>query len=102
MVGMRIVAGSRRGRKLAAPEGSATRPTSDRVREAVFNALYSLGDPIDGATVVDLFAGTGAYGLEALSRGAAHAVFVESNRPAFAVLTANIRALDFTSAATTT
>lgn len=87
---MRIVAGTARGRKLAAPDGLDTRPTGDRVREAVFNALYSLDDAIDGATVLDLFAGTGALGLEALSRGAAHVTFVERNPKVLRVLEANI------------
>lgn len=88
---MRVVAGSSRGRRLVAPEGTSTRPTSDRVREAVFNALGSL-DAIDGATVADLFAGTGALGIEALSRGAAHATFVERDRRALAALRANLDA----------
>ena len=87
---MRIVAGSARGRKLAAPDGPDTRPTSDRVREAMFNALYSLDDVVADATVLDLFAGTGALGLEALSRGAAHAVFVERNPRALRALEQNI------------
>lgn len=88
---MRVVAGQSRGRRLVAPEGSTTRPTSDRVREAVFNALVSL-DAIEGATVADLFAGTGALGIEALSRGAAHATFVERDRRALAALRANLDA----------
>ncbi len=67
---MRVVAGTARGRRLVAPDGQDTRPTSDRVRESIFNALHSL-DAIDGASVVDLFAGSGALGIEALSRGAA-------------------------------
>ncbi len=87
---MRIVAGSARGRKLVAPDGPETRPTSDRVREAMFNALYSLDDAVADATVLDLFAGTGALGLEALSRGAAHAVFVERNPRALRALEQNI------------
>jgi 16S rRNA (guanine966-N2)-methyltransferase len=76
---VRIVAGTARGRRIEAPPGRDTRPTTDRVREALFNALNSLG-AITGATVVDLFAGSGALGLEALSRGAAHVTFVESDR----------------------
>lgn len=72
-----------------APPGGATRPTSDRVREAVFNALGSL-DALEGATVVDLFAGSGALGIEALSRGAAHVTFVEPDRAARAAVTANL------------
>jgi hypothetical protein len=73
------VAGSARGRRLIAPTGERTRPTSDRVREAVFNSLGSQG-VLDAAFVVDLFAGTGALGIEALSRGAEHAWFVEHDR----------------------
>ena len=87
---MRVVAGSRRGRRLTAPEGHDTRPTSDRVREAVFNALFSLDDPVGGARVVDLFAGTGALGLEALSRGAAHVTFVERDPRALGALERNV------------
>ena len=87
---MRIVAGSARGRKLVAPDSPTTRPTSDRVREAIFNALYSLDDAVDQASVLDLFAGSGALGLEALSRGAAHVTFVERDRQALPVLERNI------------
>jgi 16S rRNA (guanine966-N2)-methyltransferase len=85
---MRIVAGRAKGRRLASP-ADATRPTSDRAREGLFNSLASLLD-LDGARVLDLFAGTGAVGLEALSRGAAEAVFVESDRAALAVLRRNV------------
>ncbi len=85
---MRIVAGAARGRRLAAPP-DGTRPTSDRVREALFNTLAA-SRPLEGARVLDLFAGTGAVGLEALSRGAAEAVFVERGRAALAVLRRNI------------
>lgn len=87
---MRIVAGEWRGRKLAAPRGMAVRPTADRVREAIFSIL---GGRVAGADVLDLFAGTGALGLEALSRGAREAVFVESDPAAFAALRRNIAAL---------
>jgi 16S rRNA (guanine966-N2)-methyltransferase len=83
---MRIVAGSRKGRRIEAPEGLATRPTSDRVRESAFNLI----GPVDGAAVLDLFAGSGAMGLEALSRGAASAVFVESSRDACRQINANL------------
>ena len=83
---MRIVAGSRKGHRIAAPKGDATRPTSDRVRENAFNLI----GPIEDATVLDLFAGSGAMGLEALSRGAARAVFVESDRAACRVINANL------------
>jgi 16S rRNA (guanine966-N2)-methyltransferase len=87
---MRIVAGSRGGRRISAPAGSATRPTSDRVREALFSVLGDIG----GLRVLDLFAGSGALGLEALSRGAAEATFVDSAQPAVKVLRANLAALD--------
>lgn len=87
---MRVVAGSARGLRLDAPPGRGTRPTSDRMREALFNSLGSL-DLVAGASVVDLFAGSGALGIEALSRGAASATFVESDRTAVAVIEANLR-----------
>lgn len=94
---MRIVAGSWRGRALAAPKGEATRPTADRVRQALFDMLLHAPwggyDRIVGATVLDAFAGTGALGLEALSRGAAHAHFIERDRAALAALRANIASL---------
>lgn len=86
---MRVIAGRFGGRRLAAPRGAATRPTADRVREALFSMLGSL----DGASVLDLFAGTGALGIEALSRGAAQAVFVERDRLALSALRANLAAL---------
>ena len=85
---MRIVAGAFRGRRLAAPRGRDVRPTSDRVREAVFSIL----GPLDGMLVLDLFAGTGAMGLEAISRGAAGATFVEIDRQALEVVRRNIDA----------
>ena len=78
---MRVVAGTAGGLRLVAPPGRETRPTSDRVREATFNALGSLG-AIEEARVLDLFAGSGALGIEALSRGAQHATFVERDRHA--------------------
>lgn len=86
---MRVIAGSLRGRRIAAPAGTLTRPTSDRVREALFNAIGSRLD-LRGAHVVDLFAGTGALGIEALSRGAAHATFVERDRAALRILRRNL------------
>lgn len=89
---MRVIAGEFRGRKLLTPEGVTTRPTTDKVRLAVFNALQSL-DVIEGAAVVDLFAGSGAVGIEALSRGAARCTFVERDRDALRALRANIDAL---------
>ena len=84
----RIVAGSAKGRRLAVPQ-RGTRPTSERAREALFSSLAGLVD-IDGARVLDLFAGTGAVGLEALSRGAAWATFVDSDRTACEILRANV------------
>ena len=86
---MRVVAGTHGGRRLTAPPGRDTRPTSDRVREAVFSILGSL----DGARVLDLYAGSGALGIEALSRGAATATFVESNARAADAIRANLRAV---------
>ena len=88
---MRIVGGSARGRRLRAPPGG-TRPTSERAREALFNRLATLLD-LDGSRVLDLYAGSGAVGLEALSRGAAYVCFVESDRRAADVLDANIAAV---------
>ena len=83
---MRIIAGTYRGHRIAAPKGRETRPTSDRVRENAFNLI----GPVDDAEVLDLFAGSGAMGLEALSRGAAHATFVEHDRDACRVIDANL------------
>lgn len=85
---MRIIAGSAGGRRFAVPSGSATRPTSDRAREALFSTLTSLLD-LDGAAVLDLYAGSGALGLEALSRGAAEATFVESDPAAARLIARN-------------
>jgi len=96
---MRVVAGDLRGRRIEAPISEATRPTTDKVRQAVFNALGSL-DLVEGARVLDLFAGTGAMGIEALSRGAAHCVFVERDRDALIVLKKNIATLGLTDRAT--
>ncbi|MGE3066428.1 MAG: 16S rRNA (guanine(966)-N(2))-methyltransferase RsmD [Hyphomicrobiaceae bacterium] len=97
---MRVVGGQLRGRALVAPPGDATRPTSDRVREAVFNILaHGIPDfTIEGARVLDLFAGTGALGLEALSRGAAFCVFVEEAAEARGAIRANIETLGLTGA----
>ena len=93
---MRIVAGAWRGRRLAAPAGQATRPTADRVRQALFDMLlhapWGGRARVEGAAVLDAFAGTGALGLEALSRGAARASFIEHDRAALAALRANIAA----------
>jgi 16S rRNA (guanine966-N2)-methyltransferase len=91
---MRIIAGDRRGSKIAAPKGDTTRPTSDRVREAAYNLI----GPVDDAAVLDLFAGSGAMGLEALSRGARRCVFVESDRAACRVIHDNLEKLRFTGA----
>ncbi|MGH7117483.1 MAG: 16S rRNA (guanine(966)-N(2))-methyltransferase RsmD [Acetobacteraceae bacterium] len=93
---MRIIGGALRGRRLSAPIGGATRPTADRVRQALFDSLAHAGwagpEVIEGARVLDAFAGTGALGLEALSRGAAACVFFETNEAALLALTANIAA----------
>jgi len=91
---MRIVAGSRKGHRIAAPKGVVTRPTGDRVREAAF----SLIGPLEDASVLDLFAGSGAMGLEALSRGATRCVFVERDRAACRVITQNLEKLRLTGA----
>jgi len=91
---MRIVGGRLRGRALAAPKSQAIRPTADRLREALFNILvHAYGDPVTGARVLDLFAGTGALGLEALSRGAAFALFIDDAAEARALLRENVAAL---------
>lgn len=89
---MRIVGGRWRGRRLTAPAGSATRPTADRVREALFSILESRFGSLGGVSVLDAFAGSGALGLEALSRGAARCTFVEVDRAAGRVLGANVEA----------
>jgi 16S rRNA (guanine966-N2)-methyltransferase len=93
---MRIIAGRWKGRALVAPSGLATRPTSDRARQAIFDQLWHAPwagrDMLEGATVLDGFAGTGAMGLEALSRGAARAFFMEQDRAALAALRTNITA----------
>ena len=96
---MRIVGGRLRGRTLAAPRSQAIRPTADRLREALFNILmHAYGDPVTGARVLDLFAGTGALGLEALSRGAAFALFVDDGAEARALLRENVEALGLAAA----
>lgn len=92
----RIIAGVWGGRRLATPKGSGTRPTSDRVREALFATLASVLGGLDGLRVLDLFAGSGALGLEAASRGAAHVDLVEADRGAAAVITANVLGLEAT------
>jgi 16S rRNA (guanine966-N2)-methyltransferase len=91
---VRIIAGTHRGARIGAPKGVATRPTGDRVREAAFNLI----GPVDGATVLDLFAGSGAMGLEALSRGAASVTFVEAERAACRTIADNLAKLRLTGA----
>jgi 16S rRNA (guanine966-N2)-methyltransferase len=91
---VRIVAGSRKGHSIEAPSGVVTRPTGDRVREA----LFSIVGPVEDASVLDLFAGSGALGLEALSRGASGCVFVESDRAAARVIRSNLEKLRLTGA----
>ena len=91
---MRIVGGALRGRAIIAPKSKAIRPTADRLRESLFNILiHSFDDPVTGARVLDLFAGTGALGIEALSRGAAFALFVDQGAEARALLRENVAAL---------
>lgn len=90
---LRIIAGQWRGRALAVPKGEVTRPTADRTREALFSMLVSRIGGFDGLAVADFFAGTGALGLEALSRGAARCTFVEQDRAALDALRANIATL---------
>ena len=99
---MRVIAGEKGGRRLVAPEGRRTRPTSDRVREAAFSMMESSmaeeGRGLDGAVVWDLFAGSGALGIEALSRGAARATFVDNARSAVSAMTANLARLGYSAA----
>jgi 16S rRNA (guanine966-N2)-methyltransferase len=97
---MRVIAGEKGGRRLLAPPGHGTRPTSDRVREAAFSMIDSLG-VLDGARVWDLFAGSGAMGIEALSRGAAHATFVEQAKGAVSATRANLAAMGYGSSRAT-
>jgi 16S rRNA (guanine966-N2)-methyltransferase len=89
----RVVAGSAGGRRLVVPRGQHIRPTSDRAREGLFSTLESLRGPLDGARFLDLYAGTGAVGIEALSRGGSHVLFVESDDVAVGVVRANLGAL---------
>lgn len=91
---MRIIAGEWRGRRLVAPKGDATRPTADRTRETLFNMLASRLGSFEGLSVLDLFAGSGALGLEAVSRGAASCLFVEQDAEAVKAIRANIDAFD--------
>ncbi len=89
----RVIGGAAGGRRIAVPPGTGTRPTVDRVREALFSSLESEFGSFDGLAVLDLYAGSGAIGLEALSRGAARVVLVESDRRAAEVISANVRAV---------
>lgn len=93
---MRVIAGTWRGRQLVAPKGDATRPTADRTREALFSMLTSRLGSFEGLAVADLFAGSGALGIEALSRGAASCLFVEQDRAAIDALRANLARLGAT------
>jgi 16S rRNA (guanine966-N2)-methyltransferase len=89
---LRIIAGTHRGRRIAAPKGAHTRPTSDRVREALFNLV----GPVEGASVLDLYAGSGALGLEALSRGARRCMFAETDAAACRAIRTNLESLGLT------
>jgi 16S rRNA (guanine966-N2)-methyltransferase len=91
---MRVIAGSRKGARISAPKGTETRPTGDRVREAAFNLI----GPLDGASVIDLYAGSGAMGIEALSRGASRVVFVDADRAAVETIGRNLDRLELTGA----
>ena len=97
---MRVIGGSARGRQLAGFSGREIRPTPDRVREALFSILYSMRGPLSGCTVLDLFAGSGALGIEALSRGARHAWFVDSLRPAIDTIRQNLARCELADRAT--
>jgi len=97
---MRIVGGSLGGRVLRAPAGAATRPTSEKVREAIFGILAHLHGRLDDVQVLDLFAGSGALGIEALSRGAAHATFVDFGKVPLGIIRGNLRELGLESRAT--
>jgi len=93
---MRIVGGSHGGRVLRAPHGATTRPTSEKVRQALFNILPD----VEGMQVLDMFAGSGALGIEALSRGAAHVTFIDQAKPALSAVRANLKELDLEARAT--
>lgn len=92
---MRVISGTARGRRLAAPRGTRVRPTADRVKEALFSILASLMGSLDDARVLDIFAGTGSLGIEALSRGCAAVVFVDNHRESAAVIRKNLEELGF-------
>jgi 16S rRNA (guanine(966)-N(2))-methyltransferase RsmD len=89
---MRVISGTARGKTLRSPANRAIRPTTDRIKEALFSILYSMAGPLDGMTVLDLFAGSGALGIEAMSRGAAHCLFVDSSRDACRLIDMNLAA----------
>ncbi len=93
---MRVISGSARGRRLAPPKGARIRPTADRVKEALFSILTGLFGPLEGIAVLDICAGTGSLGIEALSRGAAHAVFVDNHRESAALIKQNLQLTGFT------
>jgi len=88
-----VIAGEAGGRRLAVPDGRNTRPTSDRAREGLFGTISSIAGPLSGLLVMDLYAGSGAVGIEALSRGAAHVLLVESAAPALRIIRANVEAV---------
>lgn len=92
---MRVISGSARGRRLAAPKGARIRPTADRVKEALFSILTGLFGTLAGASVLDICAGTGSLGIEALSRGAAHAVFVDNHRESAELIKQNLQLTGF-------
>lgn len=96
---MRVVAGEARGRPIEAPEGNRTRPTSDRVRESIFNMLFSL-DATEGASVLDLYAGCGGLGIEALSRGASTCTFVERDNRAVTCISKNLASIGYSDRST--
>lgn len=97
---MRVIGGTARGRRLLAPRGLDTRPTSDKVKEALFSILAGMFGPLDGSSVLDVFAGTGNLGIEAMSRGAGQAVFIDAGREAAAVLAKNLDATGFSDRST--
>jgi 16S rRNA (guanine(966)-N(2))-methyltransferase RsmD len=92
---MRVIGGTARGRRLRAPRGLDTRPTSDKVKEALFSILAGMLGTLDGSSVMDVFAGTGSLGIEAMSRGACRAVFIDAGREAAQVLSRNLEATGF-------
>jgi len=93
---VRVIGGSSRGRKLQTPRGLSVRPTSDKVKESLFNILGGMLGSLDGCTVLDIFAGTGNLGIEALSRGAKSAVFIDSSRESTAIISKNLSLTGFT------